>query len=106
MEEPMLTLQSQKADYYHPGGDGWETTRQISFSLVTRERTRVRKTICVIVLRAGECRPALVTSSSPSLWLRDCSFSCGGSSCEAVTKRRGYRPAWPRASCCWSLCRH
>jgi len=79
----MLTAQSQKADYYHleslvrpsprhnalkkhslgfrtwlanqPGGDCWETTQQISFSLAIRERIRDCTTTCATVRHEAEC---------------------------------------------------
>src|SRR5690349_9368755 len=101
----MLTVRSQKADYYHPGGDSWETTPQISFSLATRGRTRDRMTICARVTRADECRRARVIFSSRSPWLPVCLGCFGGCWCEAVTKRRGCPLVWQRASCCSLLCR-
>src|SRR6476469_6317855 len=102
----MLTAQTQKADYYHPGGDCWETTPQISFSPATHGRTRDRTTICAIDQRAVECLRA------PDIcWWRsrsppDCSFSFGGYWCEVVMMHRGCRLVWLRVSCCWLLCLH
>src|ERR1041385_7317026 len=104
MERAVLTAQSQKADYYHPGGDCWETTPQISFSLATRGRKRQR-TMIFGVPRAVECLRARVTLWSPSHSRRGCSFFFGGCSCEAVTTRRGCLPVWLPASCCSSRCR-
>src|ERR1051326_6752330 len=104
MKESVLTAQSQKADYYDPGGDGWETTPQISFSPATHGRTRDRMTTCVSGQRAVECLRAPGTWRSRSLLLRDCSFSFGGYCCEVVTMHRGCRPVWLRALCYSWLC--
>jgi hypothetical protein len=59
-KETVLTVQSQKADYYDPGGDCWETTPQISFSPETRELIRACMTNRVIGRREVECLRAPV----------------------------------------------